>query len=1478
MLGLITNTFALEETMSYPVARLEEEQVADEHGRVWSDFQPNPGPHPHNSFSPSSHSSSPLLEVIQHPHQLPHLPAGMLPFVTPPFMSVPNRNHSAGQPQSSAQPFIPNLSQQKKIHHLPPPPVYEPSLHQNTQNFSSKPKHQTKMNPQLSELQIKLNSIPIPDIDPEPGRQHSFMDFYPNPLKVPLSNIFLINNNFFPHFLQARDTFSLPYRKVNDPDDMDLFPFEDQMDKVPWMKSPNGLYDYVDPYYSPTVHHEIDLWKQIYSSVGWKMTPQERVYRLKLQEQHLRNKNHPSQKQDPKKRALLDDLLSQYPHGFIYNEEHTEKLSNSIKEHKHRTKLLSVEIRNYYHYMMLTKTEYLARFNLIERITQSVNHLDPSLLVYVYGSFSSYTSLPQSDVDLTIITIEQYRYIRRIQRIIRSLFEFWCGNMFHSPERPDQVGYLSTSTAYLRSEAVRKLVLGLVHLEEKEAKFCRICFNPLFSNKCRCDPEVALAIEKRSLGSEGAWMEETNEKGEVPFCSSSGVLNMKQLLSIQLTPRLQHRLDFSSPILCSHRILNCPEQLVRPTIHRLFMDRRIVRKDDGILNRFAFFTQAEKQEIEMQNQERMRRGEKEEEKRRTELGTPTPSGVPTNTSSSNTVTPPIRVQQRFLPKSSFAAELETHQFSLPPPPKISESTFLSKLADHLSSYNVVSKAELLRSARVPIIKITDRLSGVHCDVGFGTMTGIINTDFLRCLLVVYPQANELIILLKAFLAKLKLNEPYTGGLGGYALSLLVVSHLQQFERNFGLDYKTVESGELLRTFFQLYGEHPSLPDPPNGSPRYSCERFGVSVRGKGLYLDIAELKEKVPDLFPKGSADLPIFIEDPLDPTNNTSRSSFNYGEIRRHFREAYVKLQLNLPPPIPPRCFATVQEHIVNQLPADILNYYNTHKAREEQNANMVERPVRGKDQIAEEIQEENARERDQHDPQDPQPPPLNASRSESDAHSNVPQDETPTPAHNSSESPNVPPLEPSANQSPILVSQITLPVPPRAQNEKEHEGSGKALVPSLLMRIVEQDSSMIREREQMCRFNSNPVYFTDPAFHLRQDTGTLITRHPVKQAIPNSLFEKAQKIERMHSISKQRATPIVTPSQTPPSVSDPITPVASTSPEIHPTHHFPVPPEIQAPTPSLYRQPHQSPPLHHQQSPSLRPHQSPSLQAQPYRRENPVPFHPTQQNTRTDKNSIRTDPILGSQQPPRLSPSPKSSLPDGTSKLSFESPVFTPQSSQSQQNRSRQQEQHITQEHQTQLVDTHPPSLPSLSGITPYNATHPVNISNTNNPSSDTLTIHTNDAHSFLTSPSHKPHQPPRQISPSSFVPLQQSVPLPNQGPPATDPHHSPSQSSLPESQTFPSPLLSTPSTLLPALPSPPPPTQSPIFKASFVPSFSSTVPPTEDGKSLFSQSSFSSLQELSLPQTQTPSEYPRPRRNKNKNKQQFSGGKGLESCDSS
>lgn len=111
--------------------------------------------------------------------------------------------------------------------------------------------------------------------------------------------------------------------------------------------------------------------------------------------------------------------------------------------------------------------------------------------------------------------------------------------------------------------------------------------------------------------------------------------------------------------------------------------------------------------------------------------------------------------------------------------------------------------QVIKSAKVPIIKFVDRMTGLKVDISFENMTGITALSSFNTWKSTYPQFTVLVTLIKQFLLMRDLNEVYNGGLGGFSVACLVVSMLQHSPDIQSANPPTL--GALLLRFLKLYG-------------------------------------------------------------------------------------------------------------------------------------------------------------------------------------------------------------------------------------------------------------------------------------------------------------------------------------------------------------------------------------------------------------------------------------------------------------------------------------------------------------------------------------------------------------------------------------------------------------------------------------------------------------------------------------------------
>ena len=105
---------------------------------------------------------------------------------------------------------------------------------------------------------------------------------------------------------------------------------------------------------------------------------------------------------------------------------------------------------------------------------------------------------------------------------------------------------------------------------------------------------------------------------------------------------------------------------------------------------------------------------------------------------------------------------------------------LRKMANYLRRVNAVSRAELIATAKVPIVKMKSASPPyIAVDLSLGTSNGLEAVEWIREQVKTYKALRPLVFFLKRLLSTHHLNDAATGGCGGYLLVSLVVSHLKQ---------------------------------------------------------------------------------------------------------------------------------------------------------------------------------------------------------------------------------------------------------------------------------------------------------------------------------------------------------------------------------------------------------------------------------------------------------------------------------------------------------------------------------------------------------------------------------------------------------------------------------------------------------------------------------------------------------------------------
>lgn len=129
--------------------------------------------------------------------------------------------------------------------------------------------------------------------------------------------------------------------------------------------------------------------------------------------------------------------------------------------------------------------------------------------------------------------------------------------------------------------------------------------------------------------------------------------------------------------------------------------------------------------------------------------------------------------------------------------------------------------EVIAKAKVPIIKFVDRLTSIKVDMSFENYTGIsANKTFINWK-TQHLAIPILVTAIKQFLMMRGLNEVVNGGLGGFSVTCLVTSLLQNMPRvQTGELVPEHHLGEILIEFLDFYGNQLDISrtgimmDPP----------------------------------------------------------------------------------------------------------------------------------------------------------------------------------------------------------------------------------------------------------------------------------------------------------------------------------------------------------------------------------------------------------------------------------------------------------------------------------------------------------------------------------------------------------------------------------------------------------------------------------------------------------------------------------------
>jgi non-canonical poly(A) RNA polymerase PAPD5/7 len=128
---------------------------------------------------------------------------------------------------------------------------------------------------------------------------------------------------------------------------------------------------------------------------------------------------------------------------------------------------------------------------------------------------------------------------------------------------------------------------------------------------------------------------------------------------------------------------------------------------------------------------------------------------------------------------------------------------MNKLAKVLLKDENYESVNVIRSAKVPLIKLVETKTGYNFDISFNKLDGVKQIKEIHKGMSYYPEMRYLTILLKCFLKQRDLNETYTGGIGSFLLFCLILTFLREIKREYISQDRENEIPDILLSEYLL---------------------------------------------------------------------------------------------------------------------------------------------------------------------------------------------------------------------------------------------------------------------------------------------------------------------------------------------------------------------------------------------------------------------------------------------------------------------------------------------------------------------------------------------------------------------------------------------------------------------------------------------------------------------------------------------------
>lgn len=222
----------------------------------------------------------------------------------------------------------------------------------------------------------------------------------------------------------------------------------------------------------------------------------------------------------------------------------------------------------------------------------------------------------------------------------------------------------------------------------------------------------------------------------------------------------------------------------------------------------------------------------------------------------------------YLPTSDIDLVVLSTSFARHRTPKYASTRTLHIIANCLRNAGFVQYGTLqvISRAKVPIVKFVDASTHLHVDISFENDSGLVANETFLNWTRTYPALPPLVLVLKHFLSMRGLNEVYSGGIGSFTVTCLLVSLHQLLPSvTSGRVQPRHNLGLMLMEFLDLYGSH---FDTRHTGIRVDSANPGYFRKETVFPLTGAQRSQR-------NAEDL-LCIQDPNNPDNDISRASYH--------------------------------------------------------------------------------------------------------------------------------------------------------------------------------------------------------------------------------------------------------------------------------------------------------------------------------------------------------------------------------------------------------------------------------------------------------------------------------------------------------------------------------------------------------------------------------------------------------------------------